>query len=281
LREYFDQVRENEHPIFPQDAMKQHKADKVLTVLFSYYSDSVSTVRARAYSLARSISVNTPELSIRQRSVQSLIDACRDKDSGNIGSVLSYLTGFSNSDFTSSAKDSLRSLCKSKSPHFDKLIRLVGFLELSDLKPQLQTLSQQSDAPKKDRWAAQLALARMGDQAIIQNIMNRVKQLPVNDESVYQLFPDLIYTRQMEAISYLTRVLFSDENNCQLADDERSSKIPCAYRIMEQLAPVIKGYPLELDKSGDIRAKDYVVALEQVREWFRQQKNYSILKDTY
>jgi hypothetical protein len=115
----------------------------------------------------------------------------------------------------------------------------------------------------------------------MQNILDRVKKLPVNDNVVYEIFPDLIYARQMEAISYLTRVLFSDENNCESADAENATKIPCAYRVMEQLAPVSEGYPLELGESGDVKTKDYTAALKKVREWFRKQKDYKIIRDTY
>lgn len=281
LHAYFVEVRAAKHPAVPQEIVNPTHAKIMLSELAMYRNDTLVEVRSKAYSLTKSIGSKSTQIEIRQQSVQYLVNACRDQDSGNVGSVLGYLTSFNKNDFSAGAKDSLRSIYNSSPPHLGKLIRLIGFLELNDFQPELRALAQQSNASKTDRWAAQLALARMGDAQMMQNILDRIKKLPVNDDLVYQVFPDLIYTRQLDAISYLTRVLFSDENNCETADAERPAKIPCAYRVMEQLAPVIKNYPLEVDTSGDIKTKDYVAALKKVREWFRRQKSYEIIRDTY
>ncbi len=281
LNGYFAEVRMGKYPTLPQEVTKPENAKDVLIALSAYCNDSLSAIRSKAFAITRTIGVKAKQSSIRQESNQKLIQACRDKDSGIIGSVLGYLTEFKKEDFTSVAKDSLRSVFKSRPAHLHQLIKLIGFIELNDLQPDLRLISAQSDASKRDRWAAQLALARMGDKAMMQNIIERVKKQQVNDDVVYEVFPDLIYTRQMEAISYLTRVLFSDESNCLTADTEREAKIPCAYRVMEQLAPVIEDYPLKLDESGDVKTKDYVAALKKVREWFRQQKEYKIVRGTF
>lgn len=281
LNSYFTEVRAGKYPAIPQEVTKPENAKVVISALPAYQKDTLFTVRSKAFSITRAVGVKAKQPAIRQESVQQLINGGRDKDSGIVGSVLGNLTEFRKEDFTIVAKDSLRSLFKSKPAHLHQLVKLIGFLELNDLQSDLRAISQQNNAGKRDRWAAQLALARMGDQMMIQNILERVKKLPINDDLVYEVFPDLIYTRQMEAISYLTRVLFSDENNCETADAEREAKIPCAYRVMEQLAPVIENYPFALDASGDVKTKDYVAALKKVREWFRQQKEYKILKDTY
>lgn len=110
---------------------------------------------------------------------------------------------------------------------------------------------------------------------------NRVKKLPVNDDVVYQVFPDLIYTRQQEAIAYLVTALDSDATDCLSADAERQTPISCGYRIMEQLAAIIEGYPLILGESGDIITGDYPAALNIVRKWFQINQTYSIRNDRF
>jgi hypothetical protein len=112
-------------------------------------------------------------------------------------------------------------------------------------------------------------------------MMRRARKLPVNDDVIYSIFPDLVYTRNKEAVSYMIEVLQRDDATCMSADAERQAPIPCGYRVMEQLAPIIKGYPLALDASGDIKTNDYVAALKTVREWFTKHPNYEILKDKY
>jgi hypothetical protein len=134
-------------------------------------------------------------------------------------------------------------LFKRNPPYIDILAKLIGFLDMKELKNDLFALSQQSTLGRKERWSAMLALARMNDERAIADIMNRVKRMPVTDPVVYEIFPDLVYTRRPEAIAYLVEALNSDAKNCNSADAERESRIPCAYRVMEMLAPVDERLP--------------------------------------
>jgi hypothetical protein len=121
----------------------------------------------------------------------------------------------------------------------------------------------------------------MDDAPALKDLMQRVSKLPVNDDVVYKLFPDLIYTRQKESIDYMIEALNSDVKTCFTADAEKEVEILCGYRIMEQLAPVIADYPFNLDESGDLQTDDYPSALLTVRNWFRTHKNYTILTDHF
>jgi len=79
----------------------------------------------------------------------------------------------------------------------------------------------------------------------------------------------------------LIQTLNNDAKNCMSADAEHETKIPCAYRVMEMLAPVIEGYPLTVDESGDIVTNDYEDALKKVREWFVAHPDYKIDKSRF
>jgi hypothetical protein len=121
----------------------------------------------------------------------------------------------------------------------------------------------------------------MGEEQAINDVMSRVKRMPVGDAVVYEIFPDLVYTRSREAISYLLETLNSDAKACESADPERPTRIPCAYRVMEMLAPAIEKYPLKLSESGDVVTSDYPAALAQVREWFKANAGFKIVDDRY
>ncbi|HEX8038201.1 MAG TPA: hypothetical protein VF490_03595, partial [Chryseosolibacter sp.] len=157
---------------------------------------------------------------------------------------------------------------------------LAGYLGLRDLEPDIWQRSQPGN-PIAIRWAAMLSLARLGNSEATAAIMKRVSKFPVNDDVVYELFPDLLYTRQPEAIAYMIAALQSDDPNCLSADAEKEKPIPCGYRIMELLAPVIAGYPLQVDQSGDLATSDYPKALQTVRAWFNHSTAYQILTDKY
>ena len=108
-------------------------------------------------------------------------------------------------------------------------------------------------------------------------MLAQIKQQPLNDDVVYELLPDLVYTRQKDALDYLVAIIQSDEKRCQSADPEAEQNIRCGYRVLELLAPVIADFPLTLDESGDLAVSDYPQALEEARRWLTEHEDYKIV----
>ncbi|NJO87362.1 MAG: hypothetical protein HC821_05150, partial [Lewinella sp.] len=70
--------------------------------------------------------------------------------------------------------------------------------------------------------------------------------------------------------------------NCTPADAETPGQIDCGYRLIEQLAPAIAGFPVQADAEGDLLTDDYAAALVAVRTWYAaNQGRYQILTDTF
>jgi hypothetical protein len=281
MEAYFSQIRSGKYPSIPIEATLKDNAAIILSALPTYLHDSVSIVRARASSLSKLIGAQSKLGTIRTKAIQQLIEAVKDKDTGNAGSALTFLTEFNKSDFSEADRDTLYAIFKRKSAHLNTFIRLMGYLEMQSAKDDLFNLSQNTSLSRKDRWAAMLALARMNDDQAATDVMNRVKRMPVSDAVLYEIFPDLIYTRRPEAINYLVEALHNDAKNCESANSDNPERIPCAYRIMEMLAPIIENYPLKQNATGDIETNDYPAALQKAREWLKVNKNYKILKDRY
>jgi hypothetical protein len=280
LNDYFKEVRAGRNPT-SSSLLQADKAESTLSNLSTYMKDTVPTVRATAYSLSQQIGFRSENNLVRQKAVMQLVVGCGDKESGNVGSVLNHLTSFRKIDFSNEALDSIRSLVKRKPYYFHQAIKLAGFLNLVDLKEYIRPFTKPGNT-QQVRWAAIVSLARMGDEAAITDMMSRIGKFKIKDDVVYELFPDLIYTRQRQAIDYMVQALNSDEKNCESADAENASMIPCAYRIMEQLAKAVNNYPLKLDASGDVETKDYEKALRTVRKWFSEEgKNYTVTNEIY
>lgn len=280
LKVYFDGIRAGKTTTIPKEVLQPENARIVLGELTSYQHDTVSVVRSKVYMICHWVGNGTKQSTLRQTAVTRLVLGCKDEDTGNAGLALDYLTTFRKDDFTASARDGIRNLVRNKTAHFDKVLKLAGFLELTDLKETIRPYTKSGNA-QAIRWAALVTLSRMNDTEAIGEVMRRVRKLPVNDDIVYKIFPDLVYTRHAEAIRYMVEVMQRDDKSCMTADAEREEPIPCGYRIMEQLAPVIKDYPLELDESGDVKAKDYTAALQKVRDWFIKHKDYTIVRDRF
>lgn len=280
LEVYFSEVRANKFPVIPKQLTIAENARHTLDQITPYLHDTVLNVRAKAYTIVNLAGNNSRQNDVRADAVLKLIAGAIDQNAGNAGLALDYLSNFLSTDFNAVAKDSLGSLFTHRPYHFAKIIRLTGFAGLTNLINQIRPLTQPGN-PQQVRWSAILALARMGDPSAIANMMTRVKKLPVSDDVVYQIFPDLIYTKNREAFNYMIEVMASDEKNCLSADAENEQPIPCGYRIMELLAAAIKNYPLALDKSGDIKSDDYLRSLAAVRYWFSQNSNYEIIVERY
>ncbi|MEP2667734.1 MAG: hypothetical protein ABJH04_01995 [Cyclobacteriaceae bacterium] len=276
IQTYVEQLHQSHSVAAPSALREEKNAKEVIEIAHQYFSDTLSRVRAKMYGLVGEAGVNAKDQSLRQLAVEQLVKASADFE--NLDLLLSKLSVFKKSDFTQASCDILVVLFRKKPPYLDQLARLVGSLQMTSLKDDLMVLSGPATSYQRIRWAALLALARMGDAEATQSMMKRVQRLPVNDDVVYEVFPDLIYTRQRQAIDYLIVELKNDEKKCTTADAEDETPITCAYRIMELLSPVIEKYPLEVDASGDIKTKDYKKSLTTVRTWFEKNKDYGMIQ---
>ena len=278
LDTYLTAARQDQRASAPKELWQNpEQHSEVLTALSPYFSDTLSTIRAKAYYLAKQIGTHSQNKAIRQQAVNELSAGLQDEDSGNIARVHSYLTAFSPTDFTVPSRQAITAQLSQSPAHLSRLLKLVGALNLTEQVPILQNLLPSLSA--RDQWAAQLALARLGDPEALATVLARVEQEPVNDDVVYELLPDLVYTRQKAALDYLVTIVQSDDKNCQSADPEAEQPILCGYRVLELLAPAIQDFPLAIDESGDLAVSDYPSALQQARRWLREHADYQIIYD--
>lgn len=284
LDNYMQQIRTVEYANSPDKAMySQENAPLLLNLLGNYYSESLPKVRLQACYLTYKAAKNVSNAGQKQNAVMVLVNGLKDPDSGNVGIIASWLTDYKKEDFNQEAKDSLESILKRKTLYRDKIVKLVAFVGLANQVEYIKSgLSNGIFQTTKEKWAAHLALARLGVEEEIDFCLDIVKSQGVNDDVIYELVPDLIYTRQQKCFDYIIELLQSKARNCMSANPESTQKIMCGYRIMEYLAPVIKDFPLEADSTGDLVVDDYEKALIDLRAWFtKKQGNYEIIKNTY
>lgn len=273
--EFVAQSRAAQGTAIPE-ALFRANASEVAKSSMRYVSDSIPQVRASIYMMLARTALQTNDQLVRQSTVSLLIDQKKDQLNNYI--ILTYLAQFGSNDFSGSARDSVASWVRSNPHYLDQLIRLSGALGIQQLVPDLKTLSGPATRNQKIRWSALLALSRLGDKQALDEVMRRAQRLPLNDDVVYEVFPDLVYTRQRAAIDYLLAVIDSNEKKCTTADAADETLVICAYRVMEMLAPVIEGFPVKTDASGDLITSDYEHALKLVRQWSAKNKgNYRIL----
>ncbi|MEL7428030.1 MAG: hypothetical protein AAFN81_33915 [Bacteroidota bacterium] len=127
-----------------------------------------------------------------------------------------------------------------------------------------------------------LAMIRAGDPSRIRRLRTLLQTVEVNDDFIYTIAPQLIYTRRQEVFDFFFDQILLDERNCYMADLHGSGQINCAYRLLEMVAPHILNFPLKVGISGDLETDDYPTALETARAWIQLNRaDYLINTETY
>ncbi len=204
------------------------------------------------------------------QSIPQLLTACTSFDASTISRAVRKLQRFEYNEFTTADKTKLNTILTKDTPHLSKLIKLAGFLQMTD---ELEALRQMEITNRRDKQALNLARTRCGNGNRLASMMKNVRKIPVNDRFVYEVAPMLVYVRQKAATNYLLELILEEEERCSPADAETPGSINCAYRLIEMVAPTIKDFPVKVGRTGDIITDDYQKALEEVRTWIHNNKN--------
>lgn len=256
------------------ETVKEISTDKFLKTIAPYLNDPKPFVRYKAIDLTKRKGLLLSDTPERQKITPLLIEACKDKDSGNSGAASNALTLFTKSDFTAQAADSILALLASRPYHFERVIKLAGFVPNQKTVEKLsEMLSNDTTLNKKEKWALTLALARNGDATAIDYCMEKISGAGVNDEAITYLFPDLAYIRQPQAINYMLQGILTDEKNCRSSNPDSEKEIVCAFKIMELVAPVVTDFPVKLTSYGELNTDNYDTSLSATRGWINRNKS--------
>ncbi len=274
------EVRKGSYKPVPEEILNTTNQTDLFKNLEPYATDSLDLIRSKTYYIYQKVGQKSANKAVKTLAINQLIKGLSDRNAGLIGNVMDYLAGFSQTDFDTDHKTAIASYIRPETPHLDQLLMLAGYIGLSDHKNKISSVIS-SEQAFKIKWAARLALARMGDQDAISYLVNKLQTAPVNDDFVYDYVPDLIYTRRLEIYQFLETIIMSEEKNCFSANPDSNAKILCGYRVMEYIAPTIQNFPLPIDEFGELEVDDYEVALRELRTWFAQNDSYVILDSTF
>lgn len=281
IDKFLTRVRSGSNEPLPSYLLVGGKQDtRTLAALQPFLKDSMASIRSKAIYIARHVGNNSSDGTVRHEAVDFLIKAAKDGDSGVRRNAIRALTSFGLADFSDQSKAAIGSMLYVKERLNPDLLKLAGYLDLKAYSSQIQKILQ-TEGPLQIKFAARIALCRMNDPAATEWLLNKLSKATITDDFVYDVIPDLIYTRHPEIFRYLQGVLNRDEKNCYPSDADSDEKINCAYRILEIMAPVIENFPLTVDASGDLVTKDYSSALLEARDWFAQHPDYTISRSSF
>jgi len=263
-----------------QQLIESVDSQTFLDQLSACLSDTIVVVRYKSYELLyrKGIAVSSDDQTLI---VEQLTKGCLDKNSTILYRCLQYLQDFPQKAFNHNARLTLeRLLRKTSGTYYKELILMAGYLSLGqEILKQKLLLSE--DFTPQQIWHMHLALARMGDVKSTAYCIQLAKKVPDGNDKVAYVLPDLIYTRQKDAIAYCIEVLNDDRENCLSPDPDSNEQICCGYRVMELLAPLIEGFPFQVDASGTLNTENYQEALHRSRKWFASNPDFHILTHSF
>lgn len=245
-----------------------------------YINDSIVLCRNQVFVIiqkAGRLSKSEPE---QTTAVNLLSTGCMDKNVGIAMYCSKSLQAFARNSFSAQARENIGKSFQENPKNYTNTAQLIGYLNLSDYIPAMQSALSDSKTRKKDAWYINLAMARMGDKKSVKYCKQIYESQKLGSEVVVEMFPDLLYTRNREFYDEIIKILYSDKKDCTSGNPDNEKSILCGYIVMEELAPYIKNYPLETHASGDIKTDDYDKSLEKLRKWF-EKNEYVILDDSF
>jgi hypothetical protein len=280
VKTYLETIRISPYDPVPVELLNERNTNEVLSALPPYLSDTSLVVRSKAFYILRRIAAKSNDRKAKQKAIKSLVDALSDASTQISAEAIQGLQNFRASDFDVDSRNAIGILLATNATYQDQLIRLAGFLKLREQVPLLNELVRSSQNAKT-RWSARLALSRIGDEVATNHILAKLSESSIGDDFVYDILPDLIYTRNISIFNRLVVLINSDAPDCSNGNPDSGRNMPCGYRIIEQIAPVVKNFPIKTDKAGELIIADYAASLRSARDWFSKNKSLELLADTY
>ena len=133
-------------------------------------------------------------LSLHAQSPTQILNQLNTPQANNRPDLIKQLSQQKAGDYSPQDKAQFQKILAADSlSHYDQLLRIAGQLGIGEEK--LKALSSSSD-DINIKTTAKLALARIGDQETLDKLMEKIKEVEVNDDFVYQYAPILVYVRQ-------------------------------------------------------------------------------------
>lgn len=281
IAEYLDDIRVNgKTKVTPEYLWKTTDVVALTEQLNTYVHDSVTDVADEAYNIVALAGRNSDNTVGRQAAVRFLASGLNNGSSRIVSNNIGRLRHFGKTDVDTTAQRLIEErLNKWNAIYYEQVAKMAAKLGVG----YEQILSRQmmdKDADVEITWAMHLAMARLGEQRDIDFVARRATSIPYEyvEDIMRLIIPELIYTRQKPCIDVCVKILQDDGCKCASGNPNVDAKILCGYRIMELLAPAVKGFPYAASATGMIETDDYEEALRVVRKWFADNPNYEVIE---
>jgi len=259
--------------------LQEPKQNEVYAALSSYVSDSLNKNRVGAIQLIRSAEKKVKDPIFRKDQLAVLFIALEKMPLKETKECITLMCKYEKTAFTNDQIDLIRDYLALPKIERKQAVLLLGFVGRADDADYLNAMATLYPLKKEELYYVQLAQVRLKNAIASEEYLTKFKELSIDDNFVTNLLKDAVYTRNMDLIQSLLLNCLSGELNCYSANNDATTKIPCAYRILEALAPIIQGFPVKIDRTGEI-VGDPQAELEKAKAWIQAHQNDFILIDS-
>lgn len=205
-----------------------------------YYANGDIELKSYMMATLKRTTLESNDLVLRQQTTSFLLNVVLHEEENQLyNEALNGLLSFSKNDFTAEAKNILEKIDISPST---ELIKIMEAANIQSREKELNTIIATSES-SQDRWAATMALARMGYEKRLKEVIQQVRsEADIVERS--RLFDDLAWTKQQDAFDVLRGYLYSPK---YLPDTRDHSKLgsPEATYAARTFIQYIKNCPVK------------------------------------
>lgn len=259
--------------------IQEPKQNEVYAALSTYVSDSLNKNRVGAIQLIKNVEKKVKDPIFRKEQLAVLFIALEKMPLKETKECINLMCKYEKAAFTTDQIDLIRDYLALPKIERKEAVLLLGFIGRTDDADYLNAMATLYPLRKEELYYVQLAQVRLKNAKATEEYLTKFKAMSIDDNFVTNLLKDAVYTRNMDLIQSLLLSCLSGELNCYSANNDATAKIPCAYRILEALAPIIQGFPVKIDRTGEI-VGDPQAELEKAKAWIQAHQNDFILIDT-
>jgi hypothetical protein len=259
--------------------LQEPKQNEVYEALSAYVSDSLNKNRPGAIQLIKNAEKKVKDPIFRKEQLAVLFVALEKMPLKETKECINLMCKYEKAAFTNDQIDLIRDYLALPKIERKQAVLLLGFVGRADDADYLNAMATLYPLSKEENYYKQLAQVRLKNAKATEEYLIKFKSMSIDDNFVTNLLKDAVYTRNMDLIQSLLLSCLSGELNCYSANNDATAMIPCAYRILEALAPIIQGFPVKIDRTGEI-VGDPQAELEKAKTWIQAHQNDFILIDT-
>ena len=254
-----------------------------ISILEKYVSHESPHVRSYAQFKIYEIGLHGKTSAVKEKSVNAILKFSFDPDLAIRGNNANFYESFPKEAFTPAFITELKPILHNDSFVNKGHVLLVGFLELEEEKDWLENhiLSGRAKLLYEDprfelgtvRFAAHMALARLGEKDNIDYVIRTIMDAPVED-ILRKRLKYLSYIKQPEVIEILFDFLFTDK----ILPDVSGWKRTYANYVIPYIYDSVKDFPV--DDPGLFGHSEEQI--KQARDWVTAHRNdYEIRRDVW